>query len=179
MTVSKPTNLATTILALLNGQFGGSIMVLPLLALKVGWGYLFLIVLATVLVNWYSCSLVLLHLGNETDVGKVVSNHFKDNKLAIRLYNVSTALGLLTACVVYFKLIVIQVEGLMLAGEHSEVNAVVNGLLILGWLVVTKCWDVDTHISGYGFFSILAYFVFLGWAYLTNEGATTTGETPS
>ena len=64
MTITKPTNLATTVLALLNGMFGGSIMVLPILALKIGWFYLCLIIVATVIVNWYSCHIVLLHLGN-------------------------------------------------------------------------------------------------------------------
>jgi hypothetical protein len=64
MTISKPTGITTTILALLNGMFGGSIMVLPILALQVGWFYLALIIIMTTIVNWYSCHLVLLHLGN-------------------------------------------------------------------------------------------------------------------
>ena len=64
MTVEKSTNLVTTVLALLNAQFGGSIMVLPLLALQVGWLPLVAIVLLTVLANWYSCHLILLHLGH-------------------------------------------------------------------------------------------------------------------
>jgi len=114
MTISKPTGLTTTVLALLNGMFGGSIMVLPILALQVGWFYLSLIVITTVIINWYSCHLVLMHLGNERDVGSVIINHFKKNKLVITAYNMTTTLGLLTALVVYFKLIVIQIEGLFL-----------------------------------------------------------------
>jgi hypothetical protein len=157
----------TTVLALLNAQFGGSIMVLPLLALRVGWLPMLLIVLATVVANWYSCHLVLLHLGDEQDVGKVVSNHFS-SRLPIRAYNLAAALGLLTACMVYFKLVVIQVEGLLLGGEHTPANALANGGLLLVWLVATKCWDIDTHISGYGFFSIVSFFLFLLWATLAS-----------
>jgi len=63
---------------------------------------------------------------------------------------------------------VIQIEGLFLAGEHSSWNAILNGILMVGWLLLTKRCDVDTHISGYGFFSIAAYFVFLLWAALTS-----------
>lgn len=59
MTVSKPTNLPTTVLSLLNSMFGCSIMVLPLLSLALPWALLFPIVVATVLANWYSCQLVL------------------------------------------------------------------------------------------------------------------------
>jgi hypothetical protein len=64
MTIAKSTSLPTTVLALLNGMFGGSIMILPLLSLKIGWLYISLIILTTALINWYSCHLVLLHLGN-------------------------------------------------------------------------------------------------------------------
>jgi len=114
MTVAKNTNLLTTVLALLNAQFGGSIMVLPLLALQVGWFPLVLIVLLTVLANWYSCHLILLHLGSEDDAGAVISNHFRKSPLVILVYHLTSAGGLLTACMVYFKLIVIQVEELFL-----------------------------------------------------------------
>ena len=116
MTVSKSTGLVTTILALLNAQFGGSIMVLPLLALEVGWLPLLLLVLLTVVANWYSCHLILQHLGQENDAGAVINNHFKNSPLIILLYHLSSAGGLLTACMVYFKLIVIQVEQLILSG---------------------------------------------------------------
>ena len=174
MTVSKPTNLITTLLALLNGQFGGSIMVLPILALQVGWIPILIIVFITVVINWYSCHLVLLHLGNENAVGKVVTHHFKNNNLAIKVYNLATALGLLTACMVYFKLITIQIEGLFLNNEHSNANVLINGFLIILWLISTKCWDIDTHVSGYGFFSIAAFFVFLLWAWVSSPSGKDT-----
>lgn len=64
MTVAKGTSLCTTVLALLNAQFGGSIMVLPILALQVGVVPLLVIVLLTVIANWYSCHIILLHLGH-------------------------------------------------------------------------------------------------------------------
>lgn len=172
MTVTKSTSLSTTILALLNGQFGGSIMVLPLLALQAGWLPILFLVFLTVLVNWYSCNLVLLHLGPEKDVGRVVTNHFPNSKIPINAYNSAAALGLLTACMVYFKLIVIQIQGLFLEGQHSNLTALLSGIVIVGWLLITKRCDVDTHISGYGFFSIVAYFIFLLWAALSAPSAT-------
>lgn len=167
MTIAKSTNLATTVLALLNGMFGGSIMILPLLALKVGWFYLCLIVLVTVVVNWYSCHIVLMHLGNEKDIGMVISNHFKKSKFMITAYNLTTTLGLLTALTVYFKLILIQIEGLLFDGIRYELNSIINGIVLGVWCLLTKIWDIDTHISGYGFFSIAAYFVFLLWVALS------------
>jgi hydrogenase-4 membrane subunit HyfE len=85
----------------------------------------------------------------------------------------AAACGLLTACMVYFKLVVIQVEGLLLEGEHQWWNAVLNGVVMLGWLLMTKRCDVDTQISGYGFFSIAAYFLFLLWAALTAPAGDT------
>jgi hypothetical protein len=96
-------------------------------------------------------------------VGSVILNHFKKNKVVINAYNITTTLGLVTALVVYFKLIVIQIEGLLWGGDHSQISCIVNGVVLAVWCILTKIWDMDTHISGYGFFSIVAYFVFLMW----------------
>ena len=49
-------------------------------------------------------------------------------------------------------------------------NPVLNGLFVFIWLLATKCYDIDTHVSGYGFLSIAAYFIFLLWAFLSSPG---------
>lgn len=108
MTVSKPTNLPTTVFSLLNSMFGCSIMVLPLLSLTLSWPLLLPIVIVTVLANWYSCQLVIEHLGPWTDVGDLVRCHFHSS-FPKKLYDFAAALGLLTASTVYFKLIVLQI----------------------------------------------------------------------
>ena len=57
-------------------------------------------------------------------------------------------------------------------GARYELNSIINGVFLALWCFLTKILDIDTHISGYGFFSIAAYFVFLLWVALSASTGT-------
>jgi amino acid permease len=57
-----------TVVALVNGMIGGIILVMPILALKVGYLMIAPVVMASGFVSYYSCLLCIRHLRNYKDL---------------------------------------------------------------------------------------------------------------
>jgi hypothetical protein len=156
-------NLWTTMVALVNGMIGGSILVLPLVSLQAGWLESILVILFTGVFSYYSCYLSILHLGDQVDLDHALLRHFNGSKFLKVFYDFCVWSGILLLLTLYFELIVIQWEGLIPPYKPTYTNPCVNGLVIIVWCLCLKFFEFGAHIMGYGIVSIVGYLIFLIW----------------
>lgn len=172
----KSLNTSTTVVALVNGMIGGSILVLPLTSLEVGWAYTIIIILVTAIFSFYSCYIGVVHLGDQKDLDSALLRHFNGSKFLKIFYDFCVWIGLLLLLILYFDLIIIQWEGLVPPYSFTYVNAIVNGGLILFWCILLKFYDFGAHMMGYGVVSIVGYLMFLIWVMATRPSGPKSPE---
>lgn len=107
-TPHKEMGMATTVVALVNGMIGGSILVIPLVALQAGWLLTVLVILFTGVFSYYSCYLSIIHLGDQVDLDHALLRHFNGSKFLKIFYDFCVWSGILLLLTLYFELIVIQ-----------------------------------------------------------------------
>lgn len=59
---------ALAFLGLLNGMVGGTVLVLPLLGLETGYLLIPVVSLVYGLISWYTCYLLIIHLGQSNNI---------------------------------------------------------------------------------------------------------------
>lgn len=100
--VKKEMSFATTVVALVNGMIGGSILVLPLIALKAGWLETIFVILITGGFSYYSCYLSILHLGDQKDLDYALLRHFNGSKVLKIFYDFCVWSSILLLLTLYF-----------------------------------------------------------------------------
>jgi len=101
-------SLPTTVVAIVNGMIGGSILVLPLVALDGGWAITLVVILITGFFSFYCCYLAMLHIGDQGDLDQALLRHFNGSKFLKVFYDFCVFIALLLLLMLYFDLIVIQ-----------------------------------------------------------------------
>lgn len=104
----KKLNMPTTVLAIVNGMIGGSILVIPLTSLQAGWAYTLIVILITGLFSFYSCYIAIIHLGDQKDLDSALLRHFNGSKFLKIFYDFCVWIGLVLLLMLYFDLIVVQ-----------------------------------------------------------------------
>ena len=170
---AKILGMGTTVISLVNGMIGGSILIIPKIALEGGWAMTLLIVVVTAFFSYFTCFVTMIHLGDQRDLDHTIQRHFNGNRPLKWLYDFSVWSGIFLAMVLYFNLIVIQWEGLVPPYEYIIYNPIINGVFLLAWVVLLKFFEFGAHIMGYGIVSIVAYLVFLVWVIVTAPGGGT------
>ena len=102
----------TTIVAIVNGMVGGTILVLPVLTTSAGWALALLTICVTGAASFFSCYIAVIHLGDQSDVDKALFRHFNGSKFMKAAYDFCVFVGLLLAILFYFELIYLQWQGL-------------------------------------------------------------------
>ena len=104
----KKLNMPTTVLAIVNGMIGGSILVIPLTSLQAGWAYTLIVILITGLFSFYSCYIAIIHLGDQKDLDSALLRHLNGRKFLKIFYDFCVWIGLVLLLMLYFDLIVVQ-----------------------------------------------------------------------
>ena len=131
-------SLPTTVVAIVNGMIGGSILVLPLVSLEGGWLLTIFVIIVTGFFSFYCCYLAMLHIGDQSDLDSALLRHFNGSKFLKIFYDFCVFMGLLLLLILYYDLIVIQWEGLVPPYSFTYVNAAVNAVLLVGWCLILK-----------------------------------------
>lgn len=98
----KKMSFLTTVVALVNGMIGGSILVLPVVAKQAGWAETLIIILFTGVFSYYSCYLSLIHLGDQTDLDHTLLRHFNGSKFLKIFYDFCVWSGFMLILILYF-----------------------------------------------------------------------------
>lgn len=97
-----------TVMALLNGMIGGTILILPLLGITSGWLMIPLVALVYGLISFFSAYLIVLHLGDAPNINETILDHFKGDHFYSVIYNIFVGFSLFGFLLSYFPLIVKQ-----------------------------------------------------------------------
>ena len=99
----------TTLVGLINATIGGSMLMLPILAMKAGyldWGFGCIILC---MVCMYTAYLLVKHLGKAKNIKYLILGHFKRDHFYTTLYNIVIWFSFMSSQIIYFKLFCIQI----------------------------------------------------------------------
>lgn len=95
-------------LGVLNGMIGGTILVLPLMGIETGYALIPVIALLYGSFSYYSCRLIILHLGECNNIRDAILAHFNNSHTATVIYNFIIGASLMGLLINYFMLIIKQ-----------------------------------------------------------------------
>jgi amino acid permease len=122
---------STTVVGLVNGMIGGTCLVIPYMGIKTGWAMSIVICLIIGWISYYTAYLIILHLGKGTQIKDCILTHFDNDYRYMTGYSFLIWLSFMPFMLIYFRIICLQIEGLM--GYHSDLVGplVAIGLIFL------------------------------------------------
>jgi amino acid permease len=102
-----------SVVGFLNGMIGGTILLLPLLGIKSGYLGSSLICLVVGVAQFYSCYLLVTHIGTSSSFKTTVLDHFGNDYRFVKLYSFVSWFSFIPLFFIYFRLIVLQFNGLV------------------------------------------------------------------
>lgn len=158
-------SMTATILALLNGKIGGASLVLPQLGLKTGWGFTIAICIFVGFISHYTAYLIVLHLGKCKNIRQCILAHFDQDHRYISGYGLVLFLSIVPTLFIYFKIICLQLEGII--GHHSIWLAPGMAAFLIIAVIAIRMMMIGEETLAFGIISIVAYLLFLLWAQLS------------
>jgi hypothetical protein len=146
-------------------MIGGTILVLPLLGILVGYMSVIMITAFLSIVSGYTAYLIVKHLGKASNINEAILDHFDGNHKYSVFYNLFISITFWSAIFGYFHLLVLQVRGLF--DVYSWVLPF--GVFLTVFLITLglKKYQIGEKLLAYGIVSILGYMIFLIWAQIT------------
>jgi amino acid permease len=101
-----------TVLGFLNGMIGSTVLILPMLGIKSGYLGSTIVCILLGLAQFYSCYLLVLHIGKSNSLKDSVLEHFGNDYRYVKFYSFTFWLAFVLIFFTYFRLIVLQLVGL-------------------------------------------------------------------
>lgn len=165
MQPSGPISNTTVVIGLLNGMIGGTIPVMPLMGLEAGYMTSILTCTTMGLISYFTAYLIILHLGKGRNIKDCVMAHFNHDYRYMIGYSFFIWFSFVPIFMIYFRLVCLQIEGLM--GYH--VNwlgpAVAIGLIIL--IIIIRVSHIGEETLAFGAISFIFYFILLIWTHFS------------
>jgi amino acid permease len=93
-------------------MLGGSILVLPVVGIKVGYVTVITFTIVLGLISCYTVYLIMKHVGNAKTFKGAVLSHFGNDPFYSKLFNLFMAFSQLPWIFAYFHLLILQIKGL-------------------------------------------------------------------
>lgn len=154
-----------TILGLVNGMIGGTILVLPIMGIYTGYITTLIVCISLGYLTYYTSYLIILHLGKSQNISISVLAHFNKNQNYLTTYNLCIWLSFIPYFFIYFRLICLQIEGLL--GYHSNLIGPIVAITLTITIILVRIYNCGEEIIGYGIISNVTYVIFLIWAQIT------------
>jgi hypothetical protein len=103
-TIKMTIGTGTTLVGLINATIGGTILVIPILAMKAGymdWGIGCVLMC---IITAYTAYLLTRHLGKAPNVKFLILHHFKGDHFYTTLYNIIIWFSFMGSEIIYFRL---------------------------------------------------------------------------
>ena len=152
------------IIALLNGMLGGTILVLPLIAIKTGYLLIPIITILYGVLSGYSTYLIALHLGKAHSIRAAILEHFYGQRRYSNIYCFVIFISFFFVLITYFQLFIKQIEGFL----HPSVwIGIISAFSLIGLTFLMRKFKIGDKLLAYGIISIIVYIIFLFWAQVT------------
>ena len=153
-----------SIIGMLNGMLGGTILVVPLLGKESGYLMIPVVTLYFGLVSWYCTYLLVYHLGDHKSIAESFTEHFNGKLLPGQIFNVLVDLAMGVVLIIYFQLACKQVEGFV---RPSPLIGIITVISLFFLTLVMRKYEVGDRLLALGFLSIIMYIFFISWALIT------------
>jgi hypothetical protein len=154
-----------TVVGLVNGMIGGTCLVLPQLGIVTGYVTVIWVALLTGFISYYTARLIVTHLGKGKQIRDCVMAHFQNDYRYMRAYSFFMWFSFIPLLIIYFRIICLQIEGLM--GFHSFWVGPGVAVFLTATILYIRFNNIGEEILAYGIISIISYLIFLLWAQLT------------
>ena len=152
-------------MGLVNGMIGGTCLVLPQLGIQTGFITILWVALVTATISYYTARLIITHLGKGSQIKDCIMSHFKNDYRYMRAYSFFMWFSFVPLLVIYFRIICLQIEGLL--GYNSVWVGPIVAVILTGIIIGIRVINIGEEILAYGIISIICYLIFLLWAQLT------------
>jgi len=98
-----------TVLGLVNGMIGGTILVLPIIGLGTGYIGSMLVCVVMGWISFYTAYLIIQHLGKSKSIKECILSHFKQDYRYFGGYSVFMWFSFIPYFVIYYRLICLQI----------------------------------------------------------------------
>lgn len=146
-------------------MIGGTILVLPLLGIVVGYVSVIAITALLSVVSGYTAYLIVKHLGKASNINEAILDHFDGNHNYSVFYNIFISFTFWSSIFGYFHLLVLQIIGLF--DVHDKMLPLGVFLLVFVITLGLKKYQIGEKLLAYGIVSIIGYVIFLIWAQIT------------
>ena len=162
----QPISAPTTVIGLLNGMLGGTCLVLPQLGIATGWATSIMVCLGAGFIAYYTASLIILHLGQGSQIRDCVMAHFKNDYRYMRMYSFFMWVSFIPVFLIYYETICLQVEGLL--GYQSVWVGPLTSIMLFMIILIIRMVHVGQEVLAIGILSIISYICFLLWSHFTS-----------
>lgn len=156
---------AMIVIGLINGMIGGTCLVLPLIGIRAGYLTTIFVCVITGFVGYYTAYLIVLHLGNSRNIKDCLLIHFNHDYRYVVAYSLFIWLSFISFLLIYFRIICLQIQGLM--GYHAHWVAPAVALVLIIAIIIIRVYHIGEETLAYGIISIVGYIGFLIWAQIT------------
>lgn len=153
------------VVGLVNGMIGGTCLVLPLIGLRAGYLTILLVCVITGVVGYYTAYLIVVHLGRSRTVKDCLLIHFNQDYRYVVAYGLFVWLSFISFLLIYFRIICLQIQGLL--GYHSDWVPIAVALVLIIAIIFIRVYHLGEKTLAYGIISIVGYMGFLLWAQIT------------
>jgi len=154
-----------TVLGLVNGMVGGTILVLPLLGIRTGYITTMIVSLIVGYISYFTAKIYIIHLGKEKDIREAVLVHFGEDMKYVKFFSFLMWISFCPVFVDYFRLICIQIQNLLGTDSQWVGIGVLLGLIML--IITVRIYHFGEETVALGVLSTFSYVIFLIWAQIT------------
>ncbi len=101
-----------TVAGLVNAMIGGTMLVIPILAMNSGYLDWIIGCLVICCITFYTAYLLVHHLGKAKNIKYLILNHFGNDNTYTIIYNIVIWFSFATAMITYFQLFCVMIKGL-------------------------------------------------------------------
>lgn len=116
-------------------------------------------------ISYYTAYLIILHLGEGKNIKDCVMAHFNNDYHYMVGYSFFIWFSFIPIFMIYFRLICLQIEGLI--GMHSSFTGLVVAAGLIVVIIIIRICHIGEETLAYGAISIFLYLIFLAWAHIT------------
>lgn len=174
-TTKASMNSTMVVIGLVNGMIGGTCLVLPHIGLKTGWLMSMIVCGVCGWITYYTAYLIILHLGKGAQIKDCIVNHFNNDYKYMTGYSFIIWISFMPYMLIYFRIICLQIIGLL--GHHSNLVGPIVAIALIILVILVRIYHVGEETLAYGIISIIGYVIFLIWAQLSAPDGPKTVKT--
>ena len=146
-------------------MIGISALILPVVGLQTGYLTIVWVCLLMGYISYYTASLIVVHMGQSKNIKESILSHFNNNYNYMIFYSGVIWLSFFPVFVSFFRLLCLQIIGLL--GYNSGGIGPVVAVFLLILVIISRKYHYWEEVLALGIPSVIVLFIFITWALIT------------